>query len=113
MAATITRASSRQTDLTIRYLVDQGMVEDAYRAYGYFRWVDDWLDQGARPRQERLAFVARQIDLMNTCYQGGPTGVLLPEETKQWTAGLHPQYDVDHGLRRRPTWSPDLAKRIG
>jgi phytoene/squalene synthetase len=81
MAAAITRAASRQTDLTIRYLVDEGMVEDAYRTYGYFRWVDDWLDQAARPRHERLAFVTRQKNLMNACYQGEPTGALVPEET--------------------------------
>lgn len=80
-AAEITRAASCQTDLTIRYLVDLGMGEDAYRAYGYFRWVDDWLDQEIRPRQKRLAFVTRQTDLMNACYQGEPTGALLPEET--------------------------------
>jgi phytoene/squalene synthetase len=57
------------------------MVPDAYRTYGYFRWVDDWLDQETRPRQERLAFVARQTDLMNACYRGEPASALLPEET--------------------------------
>jgi hypothetical protein len=81
LAAAITRAASRQTDLTIRYLVDKGMVEDAYRAYGYFRWVDDWLDQGARPRAVRLAFVARQKHLVDALYHGAPTGALAEEET--------------------------------
>ena len=64
LAAAITRAASSQTDLTIRYLVDQGMVADAYRTYGYFRWVDDWLDQDSRPRSERLEFVARDPGLV-------------------------------------------------
>lgn len=80
MASAITNASSLQTGLTIRYLVDQGRVENAYRAYGYFRWVDDWLDQEARPRPERLAFAARQKDLMDACFRGEPTGGLVPEE---------------------------------
>jgi phytoene/squalene synthetase len=80
LAAALTRAASRQTDLTIRCLVDKGMVEDAYRTYGYFRWVDDWLDQEARPRHERLAFIARQKDLMDRCYHGEPTRNLTPEE---------------------------------
>lgn len=81
MAAAITRAASRQTDLTIRHLVDKGMVEDGYRAYGYFRWVDDWLDQESRPRHERLAFVTRQQNLVDACYRGEPTGALAEEET--------------------------------
>ena len=51
MAAAITHAASQQTGMTIRYLVDRGMVENAYRAYGYFRWVDDWLDTTAMPAQ--------------------------------------------------------------
>jgi len=80
-AAELTRAASRHTDLTIRYLVDRGMLEDAYRTYGYFRWVDDWLDQETRPRQERLAFISRQQDLMEACYLGEPTGDLLLEES--------------------------------
>jgi phytoene/squalene synthetase len=80
MAAAITYAASLQTGLTIRYLVDKGMVENAYRAYGYFRWVDDWIDQEPHPRQDRLAFVTRQKELMEACYRGKSTGALVPEE---------------------------------
>jgi phytoene/squalene synthetase len=80
LAAAITREASKQTYYTIRFLVDNGLVDDAYRAYAYFRWVDDWLDQGARPRTERLAFVKRQQVLMNGCYRGQPPADLTPEE---------------------------------
>jgi len=80
LAAAITRAASKQTYYTIRFLVDDGLVEDAYRAYAYFRWVDDWLDQGMRPRTESLAFVKRQQALMNGCYRGQPVADLTPEE---------------------------------
>jgi len=80
LAAAITRAASKQTYYTIRFLVDHGLVDDAYRTYAYFRWVDDWLDQGARPRTERLAFVKRQQALMNGCYRGQPLADLTPEE---------------------------------
>jgi phytoene/squalene synthetase len=80
LAAAITRAASQQTYYTIRFLVDNGLVDDAYRAYAYFRWVDDWLDQAARPRTERLAFVKRQQALMNGCYRGQPLADLTPEE---------------------------------
>jgi phytoene/squalene synthetase len=68
LAAAVTRAASRQTYYTIRFLVDRDMVEDAYRAYGYFRWVDDWLDTGQRSRNERIDFIRRQQVLLEHCY---------------------------------------------
>ena len=80
LAAAITRTASKQTYYTIRFLVDNCLAQDAYRAYAYFRWVDDWLDQGARPQTERLAFVKRQQVLMNGCYRGQPPAELTPEE---------------------------------
>jgi len=80
LAASITRAASKQTYYTIRFLVDRDRVDDAYRAYAYFRWVDDWLDQETRPRTERLAFVKRQQALMDGCFRGDPPADLTPEE---------------------------------
>ena len=47
LAAAITKSASKQTYYTIRFFVDRGRVDDAYRAYGYFRWVDDVLDAEA------------------------------------------------------------------
>jgi len=80
LAAAITRTASQQTYYTIRFLADNGLVKDAYRAYAYFRWVDDWLDQETRPRTERLAFVKRQQALMDGCYRDQPLADLTPEE---------------------------------
>lgn len=80
LAAAITRAASKQTYYTIRFLVDKGLVDDAYRAYAYFRWVDDWLDRDTCPRAERLAFIKRQQSLMDGCYRGVPPADLTPEE---------------------------------
>jgi hypothetical protein len=81
LAAAITRAASKQTYYTVRLLVDRDMVDDAYRAYAYFRWVDDWLDQEQRPRTERLAFVKRQQALIDGCCRGkAPQAGLTPEE---------------------------------
>jgi phytoene/squalene synthetase len=80
LAAAITRAASKQTYYTIRFLVDRDMIGDAYRAYAYFRWVDDWLDEGTRPRAERLAFVGRQQALIESCYRGDPPADLAAEE---------------------------------
>src|SRR5262245_8560275 len=80
LAATITRTASKQTYYTIRLLADTSLVEDAYRAYAYFRWVDDWLDQEPRPRTERLDFVKRQQALMDGCAHLDRLADLSPEE---------------------------------
>ncbi len=44
LASSITKTASKQTYYTIRFLVDRDRVDDAYRAYAYFRWVDDVLE---------------------------------------------------------------------
>ncbi len=72
LATTITRAASKQTYYTIRLLADRQRVEDAYRAYGYFRWVDDVLDSDAGSVCERAAFLKRQKSLLESCYLGEP-----------------------------------------
>jgi phytoene/squalene synthetase len=79
-APSITKAASKQTYYTIRLLVDRERVDDAYRAYAYFRWVDDVLDtvSGSGPMlskvetSERRAFLERQKSLLESCYQGEP-----------------------------------------
>ena len=80
LAASITREASKQTYYTIRLLVDRPLVSDAYRAYAYFRWVDDTLDQGRLAKSERLAFLARQQAIINRCYRGDRPSDLCPEE---------------------------------
>ena len=77
-ASSITKAASKQTYSTIRFLVDRERVDDAYRAYAYFRWVDDVLDadSGSKPvlseveASERSAFIERQKLLLEKCYRG-------------------------------------------
>jgi phytoene/squalene synthetase len=80
LAAGITRAASKQTYYTIKLLVDRDLVEDAYRAYAYFRWVDDVLDERAGTQAEKIAFVNRQSALVEACYQGKETDDLCDEE---------------------------------
>ena len=70
LAASITKAASTQTYHTIRYLVDRDRVADAYRAYAYFRWVDDSLDAGSASGFERSALIERQRSLLEKCYRG-------------------------------------------
>jgi phytoene/squalene synthetase len=80
LATEITKAASQQTYYTIRFLVDRNLTSDAFRAYAYFRWVDDWLDQESRTRGERMAFVELQQALIDRCYRGEPPANLTDEE---------------------------------
>ena len=68
-ASSITKAASKQTYYTIRFLVDRERVDDAYRAYGYFRWVDDVLDAQSISGPERIAFLERQESLLEKCFR--------------------------------------------
>ncbi|MBN1449428.1 MAG: squalene/phytoene synthase family protein [Anaerolineales bacterium] len=80
LAVAITKAASKQTYYTIRFFVDQGRVADAYRAYGYFRWVDDVIDAEAGKKSEKIAFVNRQKSLLEACYRGETPEDLCAEE---------------------------------
>lgn len=70
LASSITKTASKQTYYTVRFLVDRDLVEDAYRAYAYFRWVDDILDADSGSDSERMAFLDRQKSLLESCYRG-------------------------------------------
>ena len=70
LAASITKAASKQTYYTIRLLVDRDQVDNAYRAYAYFRWLDDQLDGESLEKSERIALLERQSALIDSCYRG-------------------------------------------
>lgn len=75
LASAVTKAASKQTYYTIRFLVDRERRDDAYLAYAYFRWVDDILD-GETPSDlvvgdaRRRWFVDRQRSLLERCLRG-------------------------------------------
>ena len=79
-ASLITKAASTQTYYTIRFLADRDRVDDAYRAYGYFRWVDDTLDAASASDSDRRLFLERQQFLLESCYRGEPPRVANPQE---------------------------------
>jgi phytoene/squalene synthetase len=70
VSASITKAASKQTYYTIRFLADRNRIADAYRAYAYFRWVDDTLDSDLDPGVDRITFLERQKSLLESCYRG-------------------------------------------
>lgn len=98
LPAFITKAASKQTYYTIRFLVDRERTLDAYRAYAYFRWVDDWLDERVSDRSERKDFIDRQRMLADVCYHGVWLHRLTDEERmladlihgdREQNSGLH------------------------
>ena len=80
LAAAMTRSASEQTYLTIRFLADRERAADAYRAYAYFRWVDDTLDMQTGLESERSAFIQRQQALLERCTLGEPARDVSAEE---------------------------------
>lgn len=96
-AAAITRAASAQSYYTIRLLADRDRAADAYRAYAYFRWVDDLID-GPTGAIDQAAFLRRQQALLDAGYRGRMPTDLSPEE--QLLAELIAADDApDSGLR--------------
>jgi phytoene/squalene synthetase len=80
LAPAITKMASKQTYYTIRFLADRERVSDAYRAYAYFRWVDDTLDAESVSATERIDFLERQKSLLERCYRGqAPQNATLAE----------------------------------
>ncbi len=70
LAPSITKTASKQTYYTVRFLVDRDRVDDAYRTYAYFRWVDDTLDAETGSDLDRSAFIERQKSLLEACFRG-------------------------------------------
>ena len=97
LARAITWKASKQTYLTVRFLVDRDRVADAYRAYAYFRWLDDRLDAGEMSAAECAAFVRRQQDYVERLYAGERPADLCAEE--EMLAALIGRNPGDGGLR--------------
>jgi phytoene/squalene synthetase len=80
LAREITARSSRQTYLTIRWLADRDRTDDAFRAYAYFRWVDDLVDAPASDRAAKERFLLHQRQLLAAFLGGSSPGGLAPQE---------------------------------
>lgn len=98
LAKTITRAASSQTFFTIGCLADRPLVPNAYRAYAYFRWVDDVVDQDQATQAERLNFLARQQEIIACCCRGDWPLDLCAEE-RLVADLLHSDPTANSGLR--------------
>ena len=98
LARSTTRAGSLQSYLTIRGLVDRDLTDDAFRAYAYFRWLDDWIDGEDAPRRERLRQLRVQQELLDRARRGLTCRPQCAEE--EWLVELVRRDRPDHpGLR--------------
>jgi hypothetical protein len=79
-AAMITKTGSKQTYYTLRLLADNDRMLDAFRAYAYFRWLDDQLDTDASSQLEKITLLSKQQQLLEACYQGKEVDIVCPEE---------------------------------
>ena len=70
---------------------------DAYRAYAYFRWVDDILDQENVVEFDRLAFLERQQSLIN-CSLWGVQPCARSAEEQILVDLLRGEHDNNSGL---------------
>ena len=125
LARAITRRASAQTYLTIRLLVDRGRADDAFRAYAYFRWVDDVLDAPTHDRAARQQFLSRQKKVLEGLLAGVIPAYLLPEEQmladvlagrrdrhpglRSYLERMMAVMDFDAGRRGRLISGPELA----
>ena len=80
LARSITRSASKQTYYTGRLLVDPELIDDFLRAYAYFRWVDDIVDESPLSPAECLSFMGRQRRLIDRLYLGERPAGLAEEE---------------------------------
>lgn len=83
LAPSITKSASKQTYYTIRLFADRERAADAFRAYAYFRWVDDVIDEetNSGAREARIAFVNRQKSLLDACYRQEIPNDICAEES--------------------------------
>jgi phytoene/squalene synthetase len=61
-------------------MVDSDLVDDALRAYAYFRWVDDFVDLHSQTKAESTSFTARQKEIIDSLFRGDRPPDLAPEE---------------------------------
>jgi len=78
--ARITKLGSKQTYYTFRILVSRDRLDDAYRAYAYFRWLDDQLDSEGGTPINKISLINRQCELLDACYRKQPLTATCPEE---------------------------------
>ncbi|MFC2054895.1 squalene/phytoene synthase family protein [Chloroflexota bacterium] len=80
LARSITWAGSKQTFFVGYFMVDRNLVNDFFRAYAYFRWIDDIVDVSIKSKEDSINFIRRQRELIEFLYMNEPLSILSQEE---------------------------------
>lgn len=80
LALSITKAGSKQAYYLTRWMVDRDLSDQFARAYAYLRWTDDVVDVGATSRDQRIAFMERQLSIVDQLCRGERPPALEPQE---------------------------------
>ena len=80
LAKSITLMGSKQTYFIARMMVDKDLVNDFFRAYAYFRWIDDIIDVSPHPEDEQIRFISRQSEIIDLLYRHEKPEDLSSEE---------------------------------
>lgn len=80
LARSITWESSKQTFFTGWLVIDRDLIDDFFRAYAYFRWLDDVIDVTSTSDEQRISFMKQQTELIDRLYAGERPGDLGTEE---------------------------------
>ena len=105
LAHSITWKGSKQTYFTGRFMVDKDLVSDFFRAYAYFRWADDMVDNEASKdspslsADESTAFINRQKELIDGLYKNESLDSLVPEEEILADLISHDRGEKNSGLQ--------------
>ncbi len=76
LAAEITKAGSKQTYYTFLLLADRDRVQDAFRSYAYFRWLDDLLDCEEGSKQEKSSRgQSKPVTSLHACRERWSLGI--------------------------------------
>lgn len=101
LARSITWRGSKQTYFTGRLLIDRDLVDDFFRAYAYFRWIDDVIDVSIQSDEERVAFIRLQRELIESLYDSGKPAELsqLSQEEEMLAALISHDKGEKSGLQ--------------
>jgi len=80
IARRITWKGSKQSFLIGQFLVDRRLRNDFFRAYAYFRWLDDMIDEVIPSRSKRIEFIDRQNELIRSLYSNERVKIENKEE---------------------------------
>ena len=80
LARSITWVGSKQTFFVGYFMVDRNLVNDFFRAYAYFRWIDDIVDVSVKSKEDSIIFIRRQRELIEFLYMNEPLSNLSQEE---------------------------------